>query len=51
MPIYEFKCKKYKNIFESLIFSPAKSQILPHAHQPPARQVVLQAAAIKRFSL
>ncbi|MCG6538311.1 MAG: zinc ribbon domain-containing protein [Syntrophales bacterium LBB04] len=23
MPIYEFRCKKCKNIFESLIFSPA----------------------------
>jgi len=28
MPIYEFKCKKCKNIFESIIFSPADEKDL-----------------------
>jgi len=26
MPIYEFRCKKCKKIFESLIFSPAEEK-------------------------
>ena len=29
MPIYEFRCKKCKNIFESLIFSPAEEKSFP----------------------
>ncbi|MBN1365476.1 MAG: zinc ribbon domain-containing protein [Syntrophaceae bacterium] len=28
MPIYEFKCKKCKNIFERLIFSPTEEGVL-----------------------
>jgi putative FmdB family regulatory protein len=28
MPIYEFRCKKCKNIFETLIFSPAEEKKL-----------------------
>jgi putative FmdB family regulatory protein len=28
MPIYEFKCKKCKKIFETLIFSPAEEKKL-----------------------